>query len=102
MEDVLGGRLADDQREVLVLIVVGVKEGQLLVPVRGVIGGIDVEREPFGQAAGVLGAQSFDAGLGQEVQQAIERGDLDGILEAGERGLAGQRIVLGQTFGNEL
>jgi hypothetical protein len=53
-KDVLGGRLADDQREVLILAVVAVEERELLVPVGGIVGGVEVQRDLRGKRPAVL------------------------------------------------
>src|SRR5262249_43902310 len=38
----------------------------------------------------------------EDVTQPLEGGDVDGVLEAGQRGLAGQVVVLGGAGGDEL
>ena len=73
VEHVLRGRLADHDREVLVLLVVAVEQRQLLLSVRRVVGGVEIERETFGQLTFVLFTQPFDPGRGQEVQRPPER-----------------------------
>lgn len=42
-EDMLRRRLADDLREVLMLFVITMKQSQLLLPMRGIIGGINIQ-----------------------------------------------------------
>ena len=54
VEHVLRRRLADHDREVLVLFVVAVEQRELLLAVRGIIGGVEIERELLGQLPVVL------------------------------------------------
>ena len=69
----LGGRLADDQRKILVLAIVAMEECQLLVAVGGVIGGIQVEGDDGRQRAAVLFLEALDAGGDGEVDQPLQR-----------------------------
>jgi hypothetical protein len=86
----------DNERQILVLLVVAVEEDQLLTAVRGVIHGIEVE-EQVARRRGERGEELVDQG----VAQAFQRGDVDGVLKARQGGLAGQVGVGGQAAGNE-
>jgi hypothetical protein len=68
----------DDQRQVLVLIVVAVPEGQLLVPVGRVIHGVEVERQVAGR-----GVEGGDELVNEDVTESLEGLDRNGVLEAG-------------------
>ena len=101
-EDVLGGRLADDQGVVLILPVVTMKERQLLVSVGGIVGGVEVEGEGGGKLTAVMLLEPLDAGGDVEVDELLEDRGRGQVLEAAERGLAGQGVIFGQTVGEEL
>jgi hypothetical protein len=67
-----------------------VEEGELLLPVRRIVGRIEID----GDASGApLAPHSMlrDDEIGQRVSQAGERQWADGILEPRERGLRRQR-----------
>ena len=92
----LACRLADDQREILVLPEVPVKERQLLVAVGRVIGGVQIERDRRGQRAAVLLLETLDAGGDVEVDQLLQHRGRGQVLKAAERRLAGQRLSSGR------
>jgi hypothetical protein len=87
----------EDQRQVLVLVVIAVPERQLLVPVGRVIDGVQVE----GQVARRR-VEGGDELVDEDVTQPLERFDGDGILEAGQGGLAGQVVLLRGAVSDEL
>jgi hypothetical protein len=86
----------NDQRQVLVLVVVAVPEGQLLVAVSRVIDGVQVEGQVTRR--GVEGREEL---VNEDVAQLLEGRDGDGVLEAGERRLAGQVAIVRRAVGNE-
>ncbi|HKI31791.1 MAG TPA: hypothetical protein VKA46_07975 [Gemmataceae bacterium] len=90
-------RTGDDQGQVLVLVVVAVPEGQLLLAVGRVIDGVQVERQ-----MARWGVKGGDELVEEHVPQPLEGLDGDRILEAGQRRLTGQVIVLGGAVGDEL
>jgi hypothetical protein len=81
----------------LVLVVVVVPEGQLLLAVRRVIDGVQFERQVVGRA--LEGGEEL---VEEDVTQALEGPDGDGVLEAEQRGLAGQVAILRRAVGDEL
>jgi len=87
-----GGPLEEEIRKVHVLAVEAVEQRQLLMPVAGIVGRVDVEDE----ASGLLAGHALKEHLHQ---QAVDLGDLpggDGVLEPTEGGLsvAGGLVVL--------
>ena len=80
----------DEQRQILVLVVVAVPEGQLLIPVCRIIDGVEVEGQMFGR-----GRERSDELIDEQIAEAEQGGDVDDILEARQRGLTGQRWVGG-------
>jgi hypothetical protein len=74
-----------------------VPEGQLLVAMRRVVQGVQVE----GQMAGRRLERRNEL-VEEHVAQPLEGQDGDGVLEAGQRGLAGQVAVFGGAAGDEL
>ena len=96
------GRLADDQRQVLILIVVAVEQGQLLTAVRRIVGLVEVERDRLGQAAGVLVTQALDAGVEREAQKLLQLGRRDAVFKTRERRLRSQRRIVRPLVGDEL
>ena len=86
----------DDPRQVLVLVVIAVEERQLLLAMRGIVEHVDVEGQvPRGR--GERGDELVD----ENVLQSPQRADVDGVLEAGQGGLAGQFPAFGRTAGEE-
>jgi hypothetical protein len=67
-----------------------VEEGELLLPVRRIVGGIEIDGDASG-APLPPGSVLRDDEIGQRVSQAGERQWADGILEPRERGLRRQR-----------
>ena len=67
-----------------------VEEGELLLSVGGVVGRVDVDRDAAG-AALESGAMVLDDQIGQSHTGQVQRGPIDGVLEAGESRLRGQR-----------
>ena len=81
-----GGPLEDEVGQVHVLAVEAVEQGQLLMAVAGVVGGVDVQDQPVGRLAGHALEEHLH-------QQAVDLGDLTGsggVLEAAEGGLAAE------------
>ena len=62
-EHVPGRRLADDQREILILAEVSVEERELLMAVGRIVGGVQIERDRGGQSSAVLLLEPLDAGV---------------------------------------
>jgi hypothetical protein len=90
------------QRQVAPGVVMAVEEGELLLPVRGIVGGIEVDGD---QPSASLepGAMLADDQIGQRVAQPRQRQGTDGILEAREGGLGsqggpGERIAVQQPL----
>src|SRR5262249_31992926 len=75
----------DEQGEVLVLLVVAVKQRQLLLPMGRIIDGIEVQEQLPGRY-GEAGDELVD----QHIPQALQGGDRDGVLPARQGRLAGQ------------
>jgi hypothetical protein len=69
--------------------VVAVEEGELLLPMRRVVGGIDVDGDPSGTAL-EAGTVLPDDHVGQRVAQPGQGQGADSILEARQRRLRGQ------------
>ncbi len=86
-----------DQRQVLVLVVVAVPEGQLLLAVGRVIDGVEVERQVARRRI-----EGGDELVEEDVAQPLEGRDGDGVLEAGQRWLARQLRVVRGAVGEEL
>jgi hypothetical protein len=85
------GAFKDKARQVHVLVVEPVEQGELLMPVAGIVGGVDVENQP----PGALPAMPLEELLDQE---PIQLGDVpggDGVLEAAQGRLAGERRLAG-------
>ena len=76
------------QRQVAPGVVVPVEEGELLLSVGGVVGRVDVDRDAAG-AALESGAMVLDDQIGQSHTGQVQRGPIDGVLEAGESWLRG-------------
>src|SRR5262249_59295317 len=94
---VVGVGAGGDRGRVRFLVVEAVPEGQLLAAVGRVIDGVQVERQAA-RRPGERGDELVD----EEVAQALERGDADGVLEAGQRRLAGQVVPVRGAAGDEL
>ena len=76
-EDLIGLGTTDDQRQVLILVVEPVKQGQLLLAVTGVVGGIEVQRDPGGWV--IEGANEI---VDEEVVHPKARIDVNAIHES--------------------
>jgi hypothetical protein len=76
---------------------VAVPEGQLLVAVRRVVHGVEVEGQVAGRAV-----EGGDELVEENIAQPLQGRDRDGVLEAGQGRLAGQVAVLGGVVGDEL
>ena len=74
-----------DDRQILILFIVSVEHDQLLLPVRGVVEGVDVEREVAGRLV-----EGLDEQIHQDVAQPPQVGDRDGVLEPREGRLTGE------------
>ena len=85
------------KRQILVLLVEAVEQGQLLRPVGRVVHGVEVE----GQRQGRL-RERGDELVDEHVAQAEQGGDVDLVLEAGQGRLTGQVGVVGRAVGDEL
>ena len=72
-------------------------EGQLLVPEGGVIHGVQVERQVTRRA--LEGGEEL---VEEDLTQPLEGLDADGVLEAGQRRLAGQVGGVGALSGTSL
>ena len=79
-----------------------VKEGQLLLAMRFIVGGVEVEGELGRELAAVLVPQPFDPGHRQEFDPAFEGEGIDPVFEAREGGLAGAGAVVRNAAGHEL
>jgi len=75
----------DQQRMVHVLIIVAVKETQLLVPMGGVVGGVHIQYDPFRRAE-----MRPDVQIGQEVGEAAEIATGYPVLKPADGRLTGQ------------
>ncbi|ODU00265.1 MAG: hypothetical protein ABS79_03655 [Planctomycetes bacterium SCN 63-9] len=73
------------------------EERQLLLAVRRVVEGVEVEREVPRRLVG-RGEELIDQGI----TRSPEIGDRDGVLEPRERGLAGEVGFVGSPAGDEL
>ncbi len=81
----------DDQGQILELLVEGVEQGELLRPVRRVIHGVEVESQcQRGMSEG------SDELIDEHLAQSFQRGDVDLVLEAGQRGLAARSSSSGK------
>jgi hypothetical protein len=76
---------------------VAVPKAHLLVAVRRVIDGVEVERQVTWRRV-----EGGDELVDEDVAQPLEGPDGDGVLEAGRRRLAGQVVVLRGAVGDEL
>ncbi len=86
-----------DQREVRVLLVEAVKQHQLLVAVTRIVRGVELERDSAGR-----GIERTDEVVEKEIVKPPQRRDVDGVLESGKSGLAGQVIVVGRSAADPL
>ena len=82
----------DLEREVLILLIKPVEQRELLRPVRRVVHGIKVE----GQRDWRL-RERGDELVDEHVAEAEPGGDVDPVLEPGQRRLAGQVRVVGRS-----
>jgi hypothetical protein len=87
----------DHEGQVLVLVVEAVPERQLLVSVGRIVYGIEVERQVTRRTL-----EGGDELVEEHVAQPLEGRDRDGVLEAGQRGLAGQVVLVRGAVGNQL
>jgi len=87
---------AEEGREVLVLLEVAVKQHQLLLAVGRVIDSVQVQGQ-LGRGRG----KGSDKLVDQDIAQPLQGGNVDGVLEAGQGGLAGQVGVRGGAIGEE-
>ena len=90
------------RRQIAPRVVVAVEEGELLLPVGGIVGGIEVDRDAAGPA---LEAPPMvrDDRVGQDVPHREQLPPPHGVLEPRQRGLRGQgrsrdRIAVDQQF----
>src|SRR6266704_2522512 len=82
-------RHGGDQRQIAPGVVVAVEERKLLLAVGGVVGGIQIDRDPPDapvQAPPLL----RDHGVGQHVRHGAQFSRAHGVLESRQRGLRGQ------------
>ena len=79
------------------MLIVSVKHAQLLLSMRGVVEGVDVEREVSGRRV-----EGLDEQIHQHVTQPPEVWDRDGVLEPRERRLTGEVGIVGKSVGDEL
>src|SRR5262249_38083796 len=87
----------DDQGQVLVVVVVVGPEGQLLMTVRGVIDGVEVDGQVLRRFA-----ERGDELVNEQHAQAFQGGDVDLVLETRQGGLAGQVGLSGPPATDEL
>jgi len=76
-------------RQIAPRVVVAVEEGELLLPVGGIVGGIQVDRDAPGSALEPP-AMVLDDRLGQHVPHRQQLAPPHGVLEPRQRGLRGQ------------
>jgi hypothetical protein len=86
-DDLIGVGRRDDQRQILPLAVVAVEHDEWLLAVRRLVHRVAVAAEPARRRS-----ERRDEVIDQRVTQAPERRNRDGVLEARERGLAGQVV----------
>ena len=85
----LGG---DEQRQVAVLAIVAMKRGELLLAMRLIVGGVEVQDDPAGLVSGVAGHELVDEDCGH----APQAGAAAAVLKAAQRRLRSQvPIALG-------
>jgi len=89
--------LVDMDRQITELVVVGVEEGQLLMPVGRVFSIVDVEED-----SGRRRPVGVDERVDQGFSDPVEIGPGDGVLQPGERRLAGQGLVFGKLVAGQL
>lgn len=77
-----------DERQVAPAAIEAVEEGELLRAVRGILGEVEIDRDP--PRLGAPSAMLRDDGIGQRLAQAEQRARRDRILEAREGGLRRQ------------
>ena len=84
-----GAAFEPDERVIHVLVVMAVKERQLLRPMGRIVRAVEIEHEIGGMLVGPVGVRTepVDADAGQ----AMNRGPLDRILQPRERGLRPER-----------
>jgi hypothetical protein len=101
-EDVPRRGLAHDHREVLMLVVKSVEEGELLLAVGRVVGRIGIDRDDIGHATAVRSLEPLDAELDREVDRTEDRIGGHRVLEPRERRLARESLVVGEPVGDHL
>ena len=84
-------RQGGDERQVAPGVVVPVEERQLLLPVGGVVGGIEVDRDPPHGPAREAPLVAADHRVGQGLAQGVQRAAPHAILEPRQRGLRAER-----------
>ncbi len=85
---VLGAR--NNNRQILILLIVSVKHDQLLIAMRGIVEGIEIESDVARRSLKRLNEQ-----VDEDVPQTPQVGDRDSILKSRERGLTGQVRIIG-------
>lgn len=85
--DQVGLGAGDRHRQVLILLVEAVKEDQLLLAMRGIVEGIDVERDPRRWRG-----EGVEELVTQHVSQPLEVGDRDGVLPTARGGSNRDRV----------
>ena len=71
-------------------IVVAVEEAQLLLPVRGIVRGVEIDRDAADPRRPQPRLVMGDDDIGQRLREPVHIPRRDRVLEAGERGLRGQ------------
>ena len=85
------------------LLVVPMVERELLPAVGRIVERVDVERDAGRESFGRLPTrEAFDARVDGKVDEPLQRGGVDGVLEPRERGLAGEVAVVERSAGDEL
>ena len=87
----------DVNRQITVLVVEGVEESELLVPVGRIFRVVDIQKDRHRRRSVRL-----DKRIGQNLPDAIKIRPRDGVLQPRERRLAGQRLVVGKSLAGHL
>jgi hypothetical protein len=95
--DRVGLGTGNDERQILVLLIEAMKQSELLRTVRRVVDCVQIEGERQ-RRLGERGDELID----ERFTKLLQRGDVDLVLEAGQRRLAGQVGIVGRAIGNEL
>jgi hypothetical protein len=72
----------------------GVEEGQLLIAMGGIVGGVEINGDVFHPSRAEPAAMPLDHRLGQRLAHPVKVTGIDRVLEARERGLRGERFTL--------